>query len=105
MATRKAGKRSKTAKEALEEIVDKGKEFIGKTKKSKKKSRSLIFRDPLTGKRDTNYSIHPYKPSFRGENRDQQSASEAIASSSAIDGKIKLMVAIFVFCFKKKNVS
>ena len=101
MATRKAGKRSKTAKEALEEIVDKGKEFIGKTKKS----RSLIFRDPLTGKRDTNYGIHPYKPSFRGENRDQQSASEAIASSSAIDGKIKLMVAIFVFCFKKKNVS
>ena len=102
MATRKAGKRSKTAKEALEEIVDKGKEFIGKAKKSKKKSRFLIFRDPLTGKRDT---IHPYKPRFRGKNRDLQSTSEAIASSSAIDGKIKLMVAIFVFCFKKKNVS
>ena len=46
MATAKRSKRGKSATESLEETLDRGKEFLHKMKKTRKKSRYVIFRDP-----------------------------------------------------------
>ena len=57
MAANRCGKKAKTAKEALEEILEQSNEFLKKTSKPKKKSHFFIFRDPLTGKRSSKHRL------------------------------------------------
>ena len=87
MAANRGGKKAKTAKEALEEILEQSNEFLKKTSKPEKKSHFFIFRDPLTGKRS---SKHPYKPRFQKKNPADQPTSSASDSNSVVDGKFSV---------------
>ncbi|XP_044163520.1 uncharacterized protein LOC114951222 isoform X3 [Acropora millepora] len=87
MAANRCGKKAKTAKEALEEILEQSNEFLKKTSKPKKKSHFFIFRDPLTGKRS---SKHPYKPRFQKKNPADQPSTSASDSNSAVDDYLAL---------------
>ena len=88
MAANRCGKKAKTAKEALEEILKQSNVFLKKISKPKQESHFFfIFRDPLTGKRS---SKHPYKPRFQKKNPADQSSISASDSNSAVDGKLSV---------------
>jgi len=93
MAAAKRSKRAESSKESFQVILSEANEFVKQMKKPKKKSRYLIFRDPTTGKRE---SQCPYKPRFQQperENFDVPSTSDASAvSSSAIEGRFNFIV-------------
>ena len=86
MAANRWGKKAKTAKEALEEILKQSNVFLKKISKPKQKSH-FFFRNPLTGKRS---SKHPYKPRFQKKNPADQSSTSASDSNSAVDGKLSV---------------
>ena len=62
---------------------------LGKSKK--KKSRYLIFRDPITGKRESKY---PYKPRFQREEIEQ---SENVDLPSTNEGNFNIMITMLTY--------
>ena len=95
MAAAKRRVAAKSSNRSLDEILVEADEFVNEMKKAgkkqKKQSRYLIFRDPITGKRESKY---PYKPRFQREEIEQ---SENVDLPSTNEGNFNIMITMLTY--------